>query len=107
MVVFNGFVSNVHIMLTPVKVFTNSFSVSTLEGTSPKSSMEGGFNCRFRLPPTRLASVFPVLATVFPVLVTVFPVLDAVFPVLETVFPVLETVPPVLETVSPGLRTLL
>ena len=93
MVVFNGFVSNVHIMLTPVKVFTNSFSVSTLEGTSPKSSMEGGFNCRFRLPPTRLLTVFPVLVTVFPV--------------LETVFPMLETVPPVLETVSPGLRALL
>ena len=100
MVVFNGFVSNVQNMLTPVKVFTNSFSVSTLEGTSPKSSMEGGFNCRFRLPLTGLVTVFPVLETVFPVLVTEFPVLETVFPVLETVFTVLETV-------SPGLRTLL
>ena len=62
-------------MLTPVKVLTNSFSVSTDEGTSPKSSMEGGFVCRFRLPPTGLVIVFPVLETVFPLLETAFPAL--------------------------------
>ena len=36
-------------LLTPVKVFTNSFSVSTVDGTSPKSSIDGGPDCLFRL----------------------------------------------------------